>query len=150
MRAPVSPFLAWLVVGLTVGGCEYVEPQPGSSSGQAGALGDGGGGSEVGATTAQAGAGSDASPSTTTGTTERSCQRVCIGTTQSGCTQAETNLEVCTTNCEATLEGSCGSAFADYLICAQDGGEITCSYGPVVEPCQDLFWGFIDCAGLEL
>jgi hypothetical protein len=146
MRALVS-LVAPIVVGFVTWGCEYVEAQPGSSSGQGGAVGEGGAGSDVETTAHDAPVG-QASADSAVSTAERACQRVCSATTRSGCTDAETNAEVCTMNCEATLRGSCGSSFTDYVICAQEGGDVVCSYGPVVRQCEDLFWIFIDCAGL--
>ncbi len=137
------------LLGAATLGCDYVDAGAAAGAGHAGATGQGGADGDEHSQLGSAGAPTTAPLEATTSPAERACLRVCSLTTQSICSVAETDLATCTLNCESALHDRCASSFTDYLLCAQSGQDVTCPYGPVVQGCEDRFWEFIDCAGLD-
>jgi hypothetical protein len=141
MQNPFPPLLVLLTAGCIA--CEYVEAEPGGSTGTAGATGQG-----DSATSANGGApGPDFSGESAVSASQQACRRVCAIAAGSLCPNATTDIEFCTTRCEAILVDACGRPFTEYVLCAETGEDVLCLDGPVVHGCEDLFREYLDCAG---
>jgi len=124
--------------------CSDGSPSASDVDGSSGAGGEGpagsGGATDTGSG-GQAPAGSGGSSSE-----EGSCEEGCVLTLAADCDQGPDTLDECVSDCEALLEGECGTEYRAFQACSE-GESIACSEAgiPVVPSCSEEQEGFVGC-----